>query len=165
MSFWLYLLSSAQHLCLWVGVYRVATWLVKLLKKVWRTESTGINEIKNQNTSSTPTEARPLWTYMKFKEFKGLLCIFPNVCINCVQCLHHTVSPYPSEKWTLVSCFLERCLSGMEKIHFFPWRLPVRSLPNAETRKWDLRNQAAPQCHSWKLCQDKTMWHDKCSTC
>lgn len=163
MSFWLYLWSSAEHLCLWMGVYLVATWLVKLLKKVQRTESTGTNEIKNQNTSSTLTVYVQRGLASKFKEFKGLLYIFPNFCIN--QFLHHPVAPYPSKKWTLVStCFLERSLSGMEKNPLFPWLFPVRSLPNAETRKWELHNWAAPQCHSWKLHQDKTMRHDKHST-
>lgn len=100
-----------------MGVYLVATRLVKLLKKVRRTESTGTNEIKNQNASSTLTEARPLCRYMKFKEFKGLLYIFPNFGINWF--LHHTVIPYKGSFFAWVSaCFLERYLSGMGKIHF-----------------------------------------------
>lgn len=133
MGFLIVPLSSPQRLCLWMAIHLVATQLVKLLKKVQKSKPTGTNEIKNQNTSSTLAEARSLCTYTKFKEFKRLLHIFPSFCINCL--LHHTVPSYPSKTWTLVSaCFLERCLSGMEKKLVFPWLLPVWSLLNAEIR-------------------------------
>lgn len=102
-----------------MGVHLVAIQLVKLLKKVQGTESTGTNEMKNQNISLIQTEAGPHRT-LRFKELKGLLHIFHNFCINWF--LHHTVTPDQNKKRTLVSTyFLERCLSGIRKNPLFHW--------------------------------------------
>lgn len=145
-------------------VHLGANQLVKLLKKVPKNEPTGTNEIKNQNTSSMFAEARSLCTYRKFKEFKRLLHLFPSFCINWF--LHHTVTSYPSKTWTLVStCFLERCLSGTEKKSVFPLAFTSQITAECRDKKWELNNWAAPQCHSWKLHQDKTMRRNKHSTC
>jgi len=88
-----------------MGVYLPATRLVKLLEQVRRTESTSTNEIKNQNTSSALTEARPLYASKKFKKFKGLLCIFPNSALtgSCITLLLHNQAKnepqYPLVFW------------------------------------------------------------------